>query len=103
MIKVSVLYPNAAGKAFDIDYYTKKHIPMVTAALGSALKLIEVEKGLAGGAPGAPATYVIMGHLYFETLEAFQNAFGPQMEKFQADLPNFTKVEPVVQISEVMM
>ena len=90
MIKVSVLCPNGDGKTFDMDYYCNKHLPMVAEALGSALKLGAVEKGLAGGAPDAPATYLAMGHLYFDTVESFLNAFGPHIEKFQNDISNFT-------------
>lgn len=70
--------------------------------MGSALKEVAIEKGLAGGAPDSPAPNVVMGHLYFDSIEAFQNSFGPQVEKLLADLPNFTRVEPVIQISEVL-
>ena len=66
MVKVSVFYPNSAGCKFDMNYYLTKHMPMVQQKLGAACKSIAVEQGLAGGAPGAPATYVAMGHLYFD-------------------------------------
>ncbi len=103
MIKVSVLYPGGEGKKFDMDYYLEKHSPLVSQLLGDAIKFATVEKGLAGGAPGIPATYTTMGHLYFESIDAFQNAFGPHAEKIMGDIPNFTNIEPVVQISEVMV
>ena len=38
MIKVSVLYPNDAGSKFDMNYYLGKHIPLVQARLGAALR-----------------------------------------------------------------
>jgi uncharacterized protein (TIGR02118 family) len=50
-----------------------------------------------------PADYLAMGHLYFESVEDFENSFGPNSEKIIGDLPNFTNSEPVLQISEVMM
>ena len=103
MIKVSVFYPNIVGKAFDMDYYFTKHLPLVKQSLGSALKFVSAEKGLAGAAPDSPATYVVMGHLYFDSMESFQNSFGPHVEKLMADIKNFTSVEPVAQISEVLM
>jgi len=103
MIKVSVLYPNGDGKTFDMDYYCSKHVPMVARLLGDALKGVTVEKGLGGGAPGSPAPNVAMGNLYFDTIQAFENSFGPNAETFIADLPNFTNIEPVVQISEVQI
>jgi len=102
-IKVSVLYPNESNKAFDIDYYCNKHVPMVAGLLGDAVVGATVEKGLGGGTPGSQAAYAAMGNLYFSSMEAFQNSFGPNTEAIMADLPNFCQVEPVMQISEVMI
>ena len=102
MIKVSALYPNAESTKFDMDYYCNKHIPMAKTLLGAALKGTSVEKGLAGGAPGAPAPYVAIVNLYFDSLSDFQNAFGPQAETLMADGPNYTNLRPVIQISEVL-
>lgn len=103
MIKVSVFYQNGEGKTFDVDYYSNKHIPMIQTLLGSAMKAITVEKGLAGGTPDAPAPYAAMANLYFDSVADFQNSFGPQAEKIMADLPNYTNSEPLVQISEVLL
>ncbi len=103
MIKVSVLYPNGDGKHFNMDYYCNQHVSLVKQLLGNAMKAATVEKGLGGGAPGSPAAYAAMGNLYFASIDAFQNSFGPNAEKIMADLPNFTNIEPVVQISEVMI
>ena len=64
MIKVSVMYPNTPGGRFDHDYYRDKHMPLVKARMGDACKSYTVDKGLAGGAPGAPAAYVGMCHIF---------------------------------------
>ena len=101
MIKVSVLYPNSEGKGFDIKYYCEKHMPMIKQMLGSACKGIAVEQGIAGGRPGSPPTYVAMGHIYCESIEAFQAAFGPHTAQIMADVPNYTLIRPILQISEV--
>ena len=103
MIKVSVLYPSGDGKTFDMDYYCNKHIPMVAGLLGDAVKSATVEKGLGGGAPGSPAPYSAMGNLYFNSMEAFENSFGPNAGAIMADLPNFTNSEPAIQVSEVVI
>jgi len=103
MIKLSVLYPNQEGKTFDMDYYCNKHIPMVAKLLGDAVKGASVEEGLGGGAPGDPATYIAMGNLYFDSMESFQNSFGPNAPQIMADVPNFTNLEPVIQLSKAMM
>jgi len=101
MIKVSVFYPNREGSKFDMDYYCKSHIPMVQQKLGAACKSVAVEHGLGGAAPGSRPSYVAMGHLYFDSVEAFQAAFGPHAQAIMADVPNYTDIEPVIQVSEV--
>jgi uncharacterized protein (TIGR02118 family) len=103
MIKVSVMYPSGEGKSFDMDYYCSKHLPLVGGLLGDAIKGATVEKGVGGGAPGSPAAYLAMGNLYFDSMEAFGDSFGPNADEIMADLPNFTNVEPIMQISEVMV
>ena len=101
MIKVSVFYPNEEGKKFDMEYYLNKHGALLKEKFGPALKGIAVEQGLGGAVPGSPATYIAMGHLYFDSVEAFQTAFGPHAESIMGDIPNFTDIQPTVQISEV--
>jgi len=103
MIKLTVLYPNDVRKKFDMDYYCNKHIPLVAGLLGNSVKGASVEKGIAGGAPGAPASFTAMGNLYFESMASFESNFGPHAPAIMADVPNFTTIEPVVQISEVMI
>ena len=103
MIKVSVLYPHRDGAKFDMDYYCDSHMPLVQRQLRPALKGIAVDKGLAGGAPGAPPTYVAAGHLLFESVDEFQSAFAANGDAIVADIANYTDIEPVLQISEVML
>ena len=103
MIKVSVLYPNIEGKKFDMDYYCNTHLPMVGELIGDALKGATVEKGLGGAIPGSKATYIAMGNMYYKSIEEFQTAFGPHAKQIMGDLPNFTDIEPVIQISEVLV
>jgi uncharacterized protein (TIGR02118 family) len=62
-----------------------------------------VDKGLAGGAPDAPATYVAMCHIFCESVPAFQGAFGPHAQEIMGDIPNYTDLAPVIQISEVVV
>lgn len=103
MIKVSVMYPNTPGAKFDIDYYCNTHVPLVAELLGEALKGGAVDSGLAGGAPGEAPAFIAMGHLSFESVESFQHSFGSNAERIMADLPNFTNVQPQVQISEIKL
>jgi uncharacterized protein (TIGR02118 family) len=103
MIKVSVLYPAGESAKFDMDYYCKSHMPMVQEKLGAACKKTAVELGLGGGAPGAPPTYAAMGHLFFDSVAEFQTAFAPHAAAIMADIPNYTNIQPVIQVSEVKM
>ncbi len=103
MIKVTVLYPNTPGSRFDHEYYRTKHMPLVKARMGANCHSYTVDKGLAGGTPGAPAPYAAMCHIFCETVEAFQAGFGPHAAEIMKDIPNYTDVAPVVQISEVVV
>ena len=102
MIKVTILYPNGDGKTFDMDYYSDKHMPMIAGLLGDSLKLFEIDKGLAGRTPDEPVPFLAIGYLYFDNLSAFQNSFGPNAEKIRGDVPSYTNIQPVVQISEIL-
>ena len=101
MIKVSVLYPNDEGKTFDMNYYCNNHVPMVRQLLGSSCTNAAVEQGIAGGTPGSKATYIALGHLYFDKVDDFISSFTPHANTIMGDIPNFTDTIPVIQISEV--
>jgi uncharacterized protein (TIGR02118 family) len=103
MIKVSVLYPNSAGARFDHAYYRDRHMPMVKDKLGAACLHYTVDKGMAGGAPDAPAPFAAMCHLYCESADAFQQAFGANATEIMGDVPNYTDIQPVLQVSEVVV
>lgn len=103
MIKVSVMYPNNPGARFDHAYYRDKHMPLVQKLMGSACRFYTVDKGLAGGGPGDPPTYIGMCHIYCDSVESFQAGFGPHAQQIMGDIPNYTNLTPVVQISEVVV
>ncbi|MBI2993105.1 MAG: EthD family reductase [Gammaproteobacteria bacterium] len=102
MVRVSVMYPKQEGGRFDFDYYLKTHIPLAKKLVGSAMKRVEVYKG-AGEPGGAPETYVAVASLYFDSVDAFGAAFGPVAEQIMADVPNYTNLQPVVQIEEQLL
>ena len=103
MIRVSVMYPTTEGKTFDYEYYVQKHMNLVRQRwTGMGLLKVEVDRGVAGGAPGAPAPYAAVGQVYFSTLEEFQKASKAHGGELFADVQNFTSIQPQVQISEVI-
>jgi uncharacterized protein (TIGR02118 family) len=101
MIKISVLYADDGGRRFDMDYYCNKHVPMVRQKLGNECRGVAVEQGISGISAGSRPAYVAMGHLFFDSLEAFHAVFSPHRDAIVADVPNYTNIQPAVQISEV--
>ena len=103
VIEVSVMYPGGAGNTFDMTYYLNSHIPMVRQKLGSAVRGVSVEQGLAGAEPGSAPAYLALGHLLFDSVEAFQECFGPHAQAILGDIPNYTNTQPTIQISNVKL
>ena len=103
MVKVSVFYPNEEGKRFDWDYYLASHCPLLKNLLGTALKKLEIDKGIAGATPGTKAAFVAAAHLHFDSVEDFAASFTPHAAAIMGDIPNYTDINPVAQINEVKM
>ena len=105
MIKISILYPNNKGSRFDLGYYIKTHMPMSIDLLSAhvGFKGVSVEHGVGGGVPGTDAAYVAMCHFLFDSVESFMAAFTPHAPLLQGDMPNYTDIEPVIQVNEVLI
>jgi uncharacterized protein (TIGR02118 family) len=101
MIKVSVMYPNGPDARFDATYYVDRHMPMVKERMGSLLHYYTVDVALAPGTADANAPYIAMGHLFCDSVEAFQAGFGPHTKEIMGDIPNYTNQTPVIQMSAV--
>jgi uncharacterized protein (TIGR02118 family) len=103
MIKVSVMYPNAAGTKFDMTYYLDHHIPMLRRLFGSALKGVSVEHGISGEEAESPAPYIATCHLLFDSVHTFQASFAPHAQEITEDIRTYTNSEPLIQIGEVKL
>ncbi len=105
MVKVSILYPNNKSARFDVRYYIDKHMPMSVALLSgqTGFRGVSVEHGLGGALPGTDAAFVAMCHFLFESLADFAAAFTPHADTLQRDKPNYTDIEPIIQVSEVLI
>ncbi|MEU6375424.1 EthD family reductase [Streptomyces sp. NPDC046909] len=104
MIKATIGYPFTEGARFDHDYYQNSHLPMVKATLSPRLRRLAVDRGLVGGEPGSNPPYIIVGHLYFDSLESMTEAYTDDARtKIFNDIPNFTDIHPVLMISEVVI
>ena len=101
-VKVTIMYPNSAGKNFDMDYYANTHMPMVAELLGDAMKGFKIDKGVAGRTPDDALPYVAIGYLYFDSVEAYGEAFAPHADKIHGDIPDYTDIMPVIHVSEIV-
>ena len=101
MFKVMILYPNGDDKTFDIDYYEKKHMPMVAGFIGSNLKFYEIDKGVAGRTPNDKAPFAAIGYFFIKDVTEYNNAIAKNRDAIVNDFKNYTNIQPVVQISEV--
>ncbi|NIJ55504.1 EthD family reductase [Dyadobacter arcticus] len=101
LIKVSVMYPYAEGKTFNMEYYETKHMPMVAGFLGSNLIKYTIEKGLASGIPNQPLPFMAIGTFYVKSITDYQAAIGPNRDAIRADFQNYTNITPVILVSEV--
>ena len=102
MIKMSVYYPASGGSRFDHDDYRTRHMPLIKERLGEACLRYEIEKGLAGRAPGSAPEFVAACHIYAPTLAIFQQSYSPHRAEIVADGPNYTDIAPIVQFSDVV-
>jgi uncharacterized protein (TIGR02118 family) len=61
----------------------------------------ETDKGVSGGGD-QPAPYIGVGQLYFESLDGYDKAIAAHGEQLRGDIPNFTNVMPIRQISKIL-
>ena len=102
LIKVSIMYPFAEGKTFNMEYYETKHMPMVASLLGSNLVKYTIEKGLASGIPNQPLPYMAIGAFYVKNLADYQAAIAPNRDAIRADIAKYTNATPTILVSEVV-
>lgn len=100
MVKLTVMYPYHPGYHFDMDYYINHHIaihkqdPLVLGIL--------IEQGENAFRQGPDPSMVCVAHFFYESIGKLNESRTPEKGKRQAaDLPNFTDITPLDQISEV--
>jgi uncharacterized protein (TIGR02118 family) len=69
--------------------------------LGPAVREASIAKGLAGAVKDAPAPFVAIATMRFDSVEAFEAAAGPHTAEIMADIAKFTDITPVIQVSSV--
>lgn len=102
MFKVSIMYPNQEAARFDMAYYRTKHMDLVNRYLKPfGLVRVEVLQGISDGG-SQPAPYICIGSLYFDTADGYAKGVAASGGTLRADIPNFTNITPIRQISEVV-
>lgn len=102
MTVISVFYPASPGATFAFDYYLDSHIPLVQRRWNPlGLKEVRVLRG-SSAADGSAPPYLAIALLSFASLEAFQAAAAEHGPEIFADIPNFTNVQPVIQLNEAL-
>ena len=100
MFKVAILYPNGEDKTFDMDYYEKKHMPLVAGFLGKNLKFYEIDKGIAGRTPNDKMPFLAIGYFYINDVAEYNKAIVQNIDTIRNDIQKYTNIQPIIQISE---
>ena len=102
MIVISVMYPYTEGARFDWDYYTTSHRKLVEDAFGpTGMASVQMLKGVSSPGGGPPPYEVIALLTWPDQAAMVATMTGPRVGEVQGDLPNFTDIAPVRQISQV--
>ena len=95
MIRVSMMYPMTEGATFDLEYYRTTHMGDIVKQTPGVIRY-EIDEALDG-------PYFIIGQIHFESPETLQAATNaPVAAEAWADVPNFTNLQPVMQVSRIL-
>jgi len=98
MIVINVLYPNTPGTKFDLDYYRDTHLPLVRELLEPGGM-----RSLSYYVPGPAETdppFRLVAEIRFDSMDEVQAGMAEHGATTQADIANYTDVEPVILIGE---
>ena len=101
MIRISALYPNEADTFFDSSYYRERHEPFARGML-TPLGLTEIRTTIGIACiDGSPPPFWAISEMVFATRAHFDGAMAQCGERLFADIPNYTNVTPILQVSEL--
>lgn len=93
------MYPNRPSMRFDERYYIDRHAALVQqrwAEMG--LKAFTLLRGLGARGGGLPRHAL----LTFDSQAALDRCLAAHGAEILGDIPNFTDVQPTIQVNEVM-
>ena len=102
MHRLTVLYPAKDGETFDYNYYFGPHHKLVVARWKpEGMVSCEFDKGVSDPA-GGKAPYLAIAYLKFNSGDELQKALAKHGAEIVGDIANYTKIEPIMQVNEVM-
>jgi uncharacterized protein (TIGR02118 family) len=102
MIRLMVLYPAKDGEAFNYDYYFNEHHKLLVSRWKpEGMVSCEFDRGLSDPA-GGKAPYVAVAHIKFNSADALQKALAKHGAEVVGDVANYTKIQPIMQVNEVV-
>ena len=78
-------------------------MPLVKRKCGAGVQVDRGGERGGGAEPGSKPAYLAIGYLTFDSVDAFQKSFGPHAGEIVGDIPNYTNIQPIIQISEVTL
>ena len=106
MVRISFSYACTDGSFFDAAYYVGNHLPLVLRKL-KPYGIVKAEVDLSSSGEGGDVAerfdkhYHAIGYLYFDAADDFVRGFEQEGAELKANIPNYTNITPVVQMSEV--
>ena len=97
---VTMIYPNKPGARFNFDYYLNRHIPWARKLTGD--KGTEIRKGISTPT-GSPVPYVCLCRFWISSEQEYQDVMARHGKELIRDIGNFTNIEPVIQIDELLL
>ncbi|KAF4246930.1 hypothetical protein CNMCM8980_007966 [Aspergillus fumigatiaffinis] len=100
---ITVVFPNDADAEYDIDYYTKNHLPLIEKHWSKfGLKGWSVTR-FVPGLDGSKPLYAFGSEVFWESEEGIKNAFAsPETAEIMGDIPRFSNKSPIFLIGEIM-
>lgn len=101
MVRITILYPKVDNGFFDVEYYREVHSRLAIQRLRSGIVslTIEIAKKVESF---PPPRFVAAGHYLCHSFEEFLETYLPHAQELQQDVKNYTDIEPIIQVSEVI-
>ncbi len=105
MPTISFLFPNKPGAKFDMDYYLGTHMPLAIHLMSRQVgfRTVVVERGVRGISADVDVTYLALCHFTFDSVKDFNTAYAAHANRLQADMRNYTDIQPMVLVNEVVI